>query len=47
MNKREIEAVVDYLLAKVIGRGPVITRSECEEAYGDGARQCARYPASP
>jgi mono/diheme cytochrome c family protein len=45
LNKREIEAVADYLLAKVIGRGPVITREECEEAYGDGARQCARYPA--
>jgi hypothetical protein len=47
LNKREIEAVADYLLAKVIGRGPVITREECEEAYGDGARQCARYPAKP
>jgi mono/diheme cytochrome c family protein len=47
LNKREIEAVADYLLAKVIGRGPVITREECEEAYGDGARQCAQYPAKP
>jgi mono/diheme cytochrome c family protein len=43
LTRREIEAVADYLLAKVIGRGPVITREECEEAYGDGARQCARY----
>jgi mono/diheme cytochrome c family protein len=42
LNQREIEAVADYLLAKVIGRGPVIRREECEEAYGDGARQCAR-----
>jgi mono/diheme cytochrome c family protein len=47
LNKREIEAVADYLLAKVIGRGPVITREECEEAYGDGARQCAHYRAKP
>jgi mono/diheme cytochrome c family protein len=47
LNKREIEAVADYLLAKVIGRGPVITREECEEALGDGARQCTRYPAKP
>jgi mono/diheme cytochrome c family protein len=46
LSKREIEAVVDYLLAKVIGRGAV-TRGECEEAYGDGARQCEQYPASP
>ncbi len=47
LNKREIEAVADYLLAKVIGRGPEITRAECEEAYGEGARMCARYPAKP
>jgi hypothetical protein len=45
LSKREVEAVADYLLAKVIGRGPVITREECEEAYGEGARQCGRYPA--
>ncbi len=43
LTPREIAAVADYLLAKVIGRGPVITRGECEEAYGDGARQCAGY----
>ncbi len=43
LSRREIEAVADYLLAKVIGRGPV-TRVECEEAYGDGARTCADYP---
>ena len=47
LNKREIEAVVDYLLAKVIGRGAEITRTECEEAYGEGARMCGRYPAKP
>ena len=46
LTRREIEAVADYLLAKVIGRG-AITREECEEAYGDGARQCARYAAKP
>jgi len=45
LNKREVEAVADYILAKVIGRGPLITRQECEEAYGEGARQCTRYPA--
>jgi mono/diheme cytochrome c family protein len=47
LNKREIEAVADYLLAKVLGRGPVITREECEEAYGAGARECVRYPLKP
>jgi mono/diheme cytochrome c family protein len=44
LNRREIEAVADYLRAKVIGRGPV-TRGECEEAYGEDARRCVRYPA--
>jgi mono/diheme cytochrome c family protein len=47
LNKREIEAVADYLLAKVIGRGVDITREECQEAYGEGARMCARYPEKP
>ena len=45
LNKREIAAVADYLLAKVVGRGPEITKAECEEAYGEGARMCNRYPA--
>jgi mono/diheme cytochrome c family protein len=45
LNKREIAAVADYLLAKVVGRGPDITKAECEEAYGEGARMCTSYPA--
>jgi mono/diheme cytochrome c family protein len=47
LNRREIEAVADYLLAKVIGRGAEITRQECQEAYGEGARMCARYTDKP
>ncbi len=47
LNKREIAAVADYLLAKVVGRGPEITKAECEEAYGEGARMCNQYPAKP
>ena len=43
LQKREAEAIADYLLAKVVGRGPV-TREECEEAFGAGARSCSRYP---
>jgi mono/diheme cytochrome c family protein len=45
LRKREAEAIADYLLARVIGRGPV-TRGECEEAFGAGARSCAQYPAA-
>ncbi len=35
LPRRDIEAVADYLLAKVIGRGE-ITREECTEALGPG-----------
>ena len=44
LQRREVEAIADYLLAKVIGRGP-ITREECEEMFGAGARSCGTYPA--
>jgi hypothetical protein len=46
LQKREAGAIADYLLAKVIGRGPV-TREECEESFGPGARSCGQYPAKP
>jgi mono/diheme cytochrome c family protein len=44
LQKREAEAIADYLLAKVIGRGAV-TREECEEMFGNGARSCGGYPS--
>jgi mono/diheme cytochrome c family protein len=39
LQRREIEVLADYLLAKVIGRGPV-TREECHEVFGEKARSC-------
>lgn len=45
LSQREIEAVVDYLRAKVIGRG-AITREECFETLGERARSCNDYPAA-
>jgi mono/diheme cytochrome c family protein len=45
LRKREAEAIADYLLAKVIGRGGV-PRGECEEVFGPGARSCGQYPAA-
>jgi len=42
LQHREIEAVVDYLLAKVVNRGP-ITKAECEEFWGPGAGGCKKY----
>jgi hypothetical protein len=43
LQKREAEAIADYLLAKIVGRGEV-THGECEEMFGTGARSCAAYP---
>jgi hypothetical protein len=43
LRQREAEAVADYLLAKVIGRG-LVTREECEEAFDGDARSCGPYP---
>jgi len=43
LPKRDIEAVADYLIAKVIGRGP-ITREECFETLGGRVLSCGDYP---
>jgi mono/diheme cytochrome c family protein len=44
LHRREIEALADYLRAKVIGRGP-ITREECLDYFGERARtSCGDYP---
>ena len=43
LAKREIEAVADYILGKIAGRGP-ITREECLEVFGERAKSCADYP---
>jgi hypothetical protein len=43
LAEREISVVADYLLAKVIGRGP-ITRDECFETLGERARSCNDFP---
>ena len=45
LPKRDIEALVDYLLVKVIGHGTV-TRAECQDAFGESARSCDDYPAA-
>ena len=46
LSQREIGALVDFLEAKIIGRG-AITRGECEEVFGAGARSCKEYPEQP
>jgi mono/diheme cytochrome c family protein len=39
LSKREIEAIVAYLQAKVIGKGPP-TVAQCEEFFGAGSPLC-------
>jgi mono/diheme cytochrome c family protein len=39
LQKREIEAIVAYLQAKVIGKGPA-TVADCEEYFGQGSARC-------
>jgi mono/diheme cytochrome c family protein len=47
LSRREIEALVDFLQAKIISRGPP-TREECLEAFGErAARTCSQYPEKP
>ena len=43
LQKREAEAIADYIVAKLIGRGAV-TREECLEVFGQDARSCGDYP---
>jgi cytochrome c5 len=39
LQKREIDAIVAYLEAKVVGKGPP-TVSDCEEYFGPGSLRC-------
>ena len=38
-DQREIDAVVKYLYAKAVGRGPA-TYEDCVEFWGQDTRQC-------
>jgi mono/diheme cytochrome c family protein len=46
LQQREVEVIADYLKARIIGRGAV-TREECLETFGTGARSCDDYPGRP
>lgn len=42
LAKHDIEAVSDYLLANVIGKGEV-TYQDCTDQFGEGASACDQY----
>ena len=44
LQKREIEVIVAYLEAKVIGKGPP-TVADCEEFFGAGSLRCQEMAA--
>lgn len=39
---REIDALIAYMQARVIGRGP-LSKAECEEYFGAGAQVCTTF----
>ena len=44
LQKREIDAIVAYLEAKVIGKGPP-TVADCEDYFGQGSTRCKEMAA--
>jgi len=42
LQPREIEAVADFLLAKVVGRGPM-DRAKCIEYWGSDVEACSEF----
>jgi hypothetical protein len=44
LQKREIEAVVAYIEAKIVRKGPP-TVADCEEYFGQGSTRCREMAA--
>ena len=43
LQTREVEAIVDFLFAKVIGKGPM-DRAKCIEYWGSDVDACSEFP---
>jgi hypothetical protein len=43
LQQREIELVVDFLMAKVVGKGPM-DRAKCIEYWGSDVEACKEFP---
>ena len=43
LQQREIEMLVDFLLAKVVGKGPM-DRAKCIEYWGSDVEACSEFP---
>jgi hypothetical protein len=44
LQQREIEFIVDFLIAKVVGKGPM-DRAKCVEFWGGDTDACKEFPA--
>jgi hypothetical protein len=42
LQQREIELVVDFLIAKVVGKGPM-DRAKCIEYWGSDVEACKEF----
>jgi len=43
LTQREIEAVVDFLLVKIVGQGPM-SHTKCVEFWGSNVETCNEFP---
>ena len=43
LQNREIEYIVDFMLAKIIGKGPM-DHAKCVEFWGSEADACSEFP---
>jgi len=43
LQQREIDLVVDFLIAKVVGKGPM-DRAKCVEFWGSETDVCKQFP---
>jgi hypothetical protein len=43
LTQREIEALVDFLLIKIIGQGPM-SHAKCIEFWGSEVETCSEFP---
>jgi mono/diheme cytochrome c family protein len=46
LQSYEIDAVADYVAAKIKGAGPV-TRAQCIAFFGEAGAECEKYPERP
>jgi mono/diheme cytochrome c family protein len=44
LQQREIELIADFLIAKIVGKGPMDTHAKCAEFWGTDTDVCKEFP---